>query len=327
MDLSVQKASHRVSVLYFLTLFPTPCPSEPSANATTQADRPELTLFSISPLQPPSPESPSRLAPNTAKSPYLVPTPLCALCGAQHPERSAPHVTALQPPFHGASHPEPVQRPEDPYGVQTHPPLPSPSWSGLLLCTTPELLHKLLRLWLARLSMALSLSVPLSCSSVAPPPRAHHAGLTGPARCSSRTHHARPATWRGLRHCGRRWRSPRRSPRTLCVSQRAAHTGRLVVGRASLRGARGPQARSRASLLQHDEPIAEASPRPRVTLRCGPLAGPAEAGFSGGHILPRRLLLPLPPRMLPPRCFPKARALQIAGPRIPASGSLRGSRR
>lgn len=51
-------------------------------------------------------------------------------------------------------------------------------------------------------------------------------------------------------------------------------TGHLVVGRASLRGARGPQARSRASLLQHDEPIAEASPRPRVTLRCGPLAGP-----------------------------------------------------
>lgn len=54
-----------------------------------------------------------------------------------------------------------------------------------MLCTTPEVLHKL-RLWLARLSMALSLSVPLSCSSVAPPPRAHHAGLTGPARCSSR---------------------------------------------------------------------------------------------------------------------------------------------
>lgn len=182
MDLSVQKPSHGVSVLYFLTLFP--CPSEPSANATSQADRPELTLFSISPLQPPSPESPSRLAPNTAKSPYLVPTPLCALCGAQHPEQSVPHVTALQPPFHGASHPEPVQRPEDPYSVQTHPPLPSPSWSGLLLCTTPELLHKL-RLWLARLSMALALSVPLSCSSVAPPPRAHHAGLTGPARCSS----------------------------------------------------------------------------------------------------------------------------------------------
>lgn len=120
-DLSVQKASHGVSVLYFLTLFPTPCPSEPSANATSQADRPELTLFSISPLQPPSPESPSRLAPNTAKSPYLVPTPLCALCGVQHPEQSAPHVTALQPPFHGASHPEPVQRPEDPYSVQTCP--------------------------------------------------------------------------------------------------------------------------------------------------------------------------------------------------------------
>lgn len=255
MDLSVQKPSHGVSVLYFLTLFPTPCPSEPSANATSQADRPELTLFSISPLQPPSPESPSRLAPNTAKSPYLVPTPLCALCGAQHPERSAPHVTALQPPFHGASHPEPVQMPEDPYSVQTRPPLPSPSWSGLLLCTTPELLHKLLCLWLARLSMALSLSVPLSCSSVAPSP-------TG-TPCRSRNarsvllmHHARPATWRGLRHRGRRWRTPRRSPRTLCVSQRAARPaasssgGPRSEGPGGRRPAAGPRCCSTTSRSQ-----------------------------------------------------------------------------
>lgn len=120
--------------------------------------------------------------------------------------------------------------------------------------------------------MALALSVPLSCSSVAPPPRAHHAGLTGPARCSSRitlsSHVAwTPAPWETME-------VPAPVPEDPLRVTAGSSTGHLVVGRASLRGARGPQARSRASLLQHDEPIAEASPRPRVTLRCGPLAGP-----------------------------------------------------